>query len=59
MLTIANTVQTNEGGGNYQLVASNFVGVTTSSVAVLTPVILPPSFVQFPVSQSVGMLAQM
>ncbi len=51
-LAIAN-VQTNEGG-NYQLVASNFVGVTTSSVAVLTPVILPPSFVQFPVSQSAG-----
>ncbi len=53
ILAIAN-VQTNEGG-NYQLVASNFVGVTTSSVAVLTPVILPPTFVQFPVSQSVGL----
>jgi alpha-tubulin suppressor-like RCC1 family protein len=51
-LTIAN-VQTNEGG-NYQLVASNFVGVATSTVAVLTPVILPPSFVSPPVSQSVG-----
>ena len=41
-LNIAN-VQTNDGG-NYQLVASNIVGVTTSSVAVLTPIILPPSF---------------
>ena len=51
-LNIAN-VQTGEGG-NYQLVASNFVGVTTSSVAVLTPVILPPVFVQLPASESVG-----
>ena len=49
-LNIAN-VQTNDGG-NYFLVASNFVGVTTSSVAVLTPVILPPVFLQQPVSQS-------
>jgi hypothetical protein len=51
-LTIAN-VQTNDGG-NYQLVASNFVGATTSSVAVLTPVILPPAFIQLPTSQAVG-----
>jgi hypothetical protein len=45
-------VQTNNGG-NYFLIASNFVGVTTSSVAVLTPVILPPVFLQPPVSESV------
>ena len=51
-LLIAN-VQTSEGG-NYQLVASNFLGMATSTVAVLTPVILPPSFVQPPVSQTVG-----
>lgn len=50
-LTIAN-VQTNDGG-NYQLVASNIVGVTSSSVAVLTPIILPPAFTQQPVDQSV------
>jgi alpha-tubulin suppressor-like RCC1 family protein len=41
-------------GGSYQLVASNSLGVATSSVAVLTPVILPPSFVQLPASLSVG-----
>ncbi len=52
ILVIAN-VQTNDGG-NYQLVASNFVGVTTSAVVVLTPVILPPAFVQLPAGQSVG-----
>lgn len=52
-LTIAN-VQASDGG-NYQLVASNIVGVTTSSVAVLTPVILPPTFLQLPVSQAVGL----
>jgi alpha-tubulin suppressor-like RCC1 family protein len=40
-------------GGNYFLVASNFVGVTTSSVAVLTPIVLPPVFLQLPASQSV------
>ena len=50
-LAIAN-VQTNEGG-SYQLVASNFIGMATSSVAVLTPVSLPPSFLQLPVSQLV------
>ncbi|MGA2243795.1 MAG: immunoglobulin domain-containing protein [Verrucomicrobiota bacterium] len=51
-LTIAN-VMTNDGG-SYQLVASNSLGVTTSSVAMLTPVILPPTFVQLPANQSVG-----
>ena len=51
-LAIAN-VQINDGG-NYQLVASNFIGVTTSSVAVLAPIILPPTIVQAPLSQSVG-----
>ena len=51
-LNIAN-VQTNDGG-NYFLIASNVVGVTTSSVVVLTPVILPPVFVQTPASQAVG-----
>ena len=50
-LNLAN-ISTNDGG-NYYLVASNWVGVTTSSVAVLTPVILPPVFVQMPSSQSV------
>src|SRR5262249_10330899 len=50
-LTIT-SVQTNDGG-NYQLVASNIAGVTTSSVAILTPGILPPSFTQPPVSQSI------
>ncbi len=50
-LNIAN-VLTNDGG-NYFLVASNFVGVTTSSVAVLTPIILPPFFLQQPLSQSI------
>jgi len=52
LLTIAN-VATNDGG-NYQLVASNSVGVTTSSVAVLTPVVLPPTLVQLPVNAAVG-----
>ncbi|HEV2695324.1 MAG TPA: immunoglobulin domain-containing protein [Verrucomicrobiae bacterium] len=51
VLNIAN-VNLNDGG-NYFIVASNFVGVTTSSVAVLTPVILPPSIIVPPVSQSV------
>ena len=50
-LNLASVLTTD--AGNYQLVASNFVGVTTSSVAVLTPVILPPVFVQQPVSQSI------
>ncbi len=50
-LNLAN-IGTNDGG-NYVLVASNFVGVTTSSVAMLTPVVLPPVFVLSPVSQSV------
>ena len=45
-------VTTNDGG-NYFLVASNLVGVTTSSVAVLTPVILPPTITLQPLSQSV------
>lgn len=51
-LAIAN-VQTNEGG-NYFLVASNIAGVTTSSVAVLTPIIAPPAFIQPPTNLSVG-----
>jgi hypothetical protein len=51
VLNIA-SVQTSDGGG-YFLVASNIVGVTTSSVAMLTPVILPPVFIQFPVTQAV------
>ena len=50
-LNIANVI-TNDGG-NYYLVASNWVGVTTSSVAVLTPVILPPFFLVQPLSQSI------
>ncbi len=50
-LNIANVI-TNDGG-NYYLVASNFVGVTTSSVAVLTPIILPPLFLAQPLSQSI------
>ena len=45
-------VLTNDGGG-YQLVVSNIVGVVTSSVAILTPVILPPVFTQAPTDQSV------
>ncbi len=44
---------TTKDAGNYLLVASNVVGVTTSSVAVLTPVILPPTFILQPASQSV------
>ncbi len=51
-LTIAG-VTTNDAG-NYQLVASNSLGVATSSVAVLTPVILPPSFLQPPADLAVG-----
>jgi alpha-tubulin suppressor-like RCC1 family protein len=51
-LTI-NNVTTNDGG-NYQVVASNIVGVTTSSVAVLTPVILPPVFITPPANLAVG-----
>ena len=50
-LNIAGVI-TNDGG-NYYLVASNWVGVTTSSVAVLTPIILPPFFLVQPSSQSV------
>jgi alpha-tubulin suppressor-like RCC1 family protein len=50
-LNIASVI-TNDGG-NYYLVASNWVGVTTSSIAVLTPVILPPNFNLQPVAQSV------
>ena len=46
------TIQTNDAG-NYQLVASNIVGVATSSVAILTPIILPPVITQQPVDQSV------
>jgi len=42
-------------GGNYILVASNFVGVTTSIVSVLTAVILPPTFVQSLTNISVGL----
>jgi len=45
-------VQTGDGG-YYFLVASNFVGVATSSVAVLTPVILPPVFLQPPLGGGV------
>ena len=51
VLNIA-SVQTGDGGG-YFLVASNIVGVTTSSVAMLTPIILPPVFIQSPVTQAV------
>jgi len=51
VLNIANLAITD--GGNYYVVASNFVGVTTSSVAVLTPVILPPVILVPPVSQSI------
>ena len=50
-LTVAD-VQTMDAG-NYQLIASNFLGTATSSVAVLTPVILPPTFIQPPTNQSV------
>ncbi len=50
-LNIAGVI-TNDGG-NYFVVASNWVGVTTSSVAVLTPVILPPVFILQPVAQSI------
>ena len=50
-LNIAN-VLTNDGG-SYQLVASNTVGVATSSVAILAPIILPPVFLQQPMGQSV------
>jgi alpha-tubulin suppressor-like RCC1 family protein len=50
-LTITN-VQMNDGG-NYLLVASNLVGVTTSTVAVLTPIILPPAITVQPLSQSI------
>ena len=52
-LTLNITGVITNDGGNYQLVASNLVGVTTSTVAVLTPVILPPALVQLPVSQSI------
>ena len=51
LLNIAN-VNTNDGG-NYFVIASNWVGVTTSSVAVLTPIILPPVIIVPPVAQSV------
>ena len=46
------TIQTLDAG-NYQLVASNIVGVVTSSVALLAPIILPPVITQQPVDQSV------
>jgi len=42
-------------GGNYRLVASNLVGVATSTVVTLTPVILPPVITTEPVSQTVAM----
>jgi alpha-tubulin suppressor-like RCC1 family protein len=45
-------IQTGDAG-SYQLVASNIVGVATSSVAVLTPIILPPVITQQPTNQSV------
>jgi alpha-tubulin suppressor-like RCC1 family protein len=45
-------VLTNDGG-SFQLVASNIVGVVTSSVAVLTPIILPPVFTQPPSDEAV------
>ncbi len=47
-LTISN-VQTTDAG-NYYLIATNFLGSTTSAVAVLTPVILPPAILQPPAS---------
>jgi alpha-tubulin suppressor-like RCC1 family protein len=50
-LNIAN-VLTNDGG-NYQLVVSNMVGVVTSSVAVLTPIILPPVITVPPTNESI------
>ena len=46
------SIQTNDAG-NYQLVASNIVGVATSSVASLTAIILPPVIIQQPVDQAV------
>jgi alpha-tubulin suppressor-like RCC1 family protein len=49
-LNLANIV-TNDAG-NYQVVASNFLGVTTSSVAVLT-VLVPPTITMQPVGRSV------
>jgi len=45
-------IQTGDAG-SYQLVASNIVGVATSSVTVLTPIILPPVITQQPTNQSV------
>ena len=51
VLNIAN-VQTNDRG-NYFLVASNIVGVTTSSVALLTPIVLPPTILTPPANQAV------
>ncbi|MDR3456038.1 MAG: immunoglobulin domain-containing protein [Verrucomicrobiae bacterium] len=51
---VLNIVNVNPNdGGNYFIIASNFLGVTTSSVAVLTPVILPPVILVPPVSQSI------
>ena len=49
-LNLANIV-TNDAG-NYQVVASNFLGVTTSSVAVLT-VLVPPTITMQPIGRSV------
>jgi alpha-tubulin suppressor-like RCC1 family protein len=46
------TILTNDAG-SYQLVASNLIGVATSSVAILTPIILPPVITQQPANQSV------
>ena len=45
-LNLASIVR--EDAGSYQVVASNYLGVTTSSVAVLTPIILPPVIEQQP-----------
>jgi alpha-tubulin suppressor-like RCC1 family protein len=49
-LNLANIV-TNDAG-HYQVVASNFLGVTTSSVAVLT-VLVPPTITMQPIGRSV------
>ena len=50
-LNIAGVI-TNDGG-NYYVVASNVLGVVTSSVAILTPIILPPVFIIAPQNLSV------
>ena len=52
LLSISNVLTSD--AGNYQLVASNPAGTTNSAVAVLTPIILPPTFIQLPASQNVG-----